>query len=307
MRLDYYYYLIRLVEVGSLSKAAATLYVSPQGLSKAIQQMNDELNTTIFYRDKHGLHLTSAGETVYEAAKKIVAIQDTLKKRLTSYANAPEDSEMVIYASPHINIAFLHRCINKYFRKNSKAKFKLVEMPPLDICKVRSITGNKLCMFSLLETELDPFLSTLEDGYSFREIARSRVLLRVANTSPLAIRKAVSFEDLNNYDLALYSEEKTAVKALFGNDSVTKIGVLVSDYARLCEMIAKDNTLVGLTDTLIEQNLKFPSVKAVPLKNNVDTIYGYLVKDDTPFTPEAEGLLAVIFEELQIDPHMPRD
>lgn len=299
MRLEYYYYLIRLVDAGSLSKAAASLYVSPQGLSKAIQQMSAELGVPIFYRDKNGLHLTSAGNEVYKAAKQITAIHDSLKETLHPYANDALMSETIIYSSSHINVAFLHRALSKYYRKNPKAKIKLIELPPWEICKIRDVPDNAIRFFSLVEPTLDTFLDSLGSDYAFHELDRVPVLCRVSDQSPLAAQRKIYRNDLKEYSLALFSDEHEVVDTLFGPSASSKVGILVTNYPLLCELISNDKSLVGVTDLLIERNLRFPSVKAVPLEPTVYTVYGYIVRKDIQLSPTIVGLLEVICDELQ--------
>ena len=42
MRTEYLDYFVKVVEIGTISAAAELLYISPQGLSQAIQQLEKE-------------------------------------------------------------------------------------------------------------------------------------------------------------------------------------------------------------------------------------------------------------------------
>lgn len=79
MRLEYLNYFAAVVEYGSISKAAAAIYISPQGLSQAIQQLERELNVQLFYRQGSRLTLTKAGEEVYHTASKITGLTQALR------------------------------------------------------------------------------------------------------------------------------------------------------------------------------------------------------------------------------------
>ena len=47
MRTEYLDYFVKVVEIGTISAAAELLYISPQGLSQAIQQLEKELGAVL--------------------------------------------------------------------------------------------------------------------------------------------------------------------------------------------------------------------------------------------------------------------
>ena len=56
-------YVLAIAKCGSLSQAAAKLYISQPALSEAIQNLEDELGFSIFSRSHLGMSLTSEGES----------------------------------------------------------------------------------------------------------------------------------------------------------------------------------------------------------------------------------------------------
>ena len=65
-------YFLKLYETGSMHKAAETLYISQQGLSKSIQELEKDLRVKLFYRQASGVVPTEAGSYFYEEAKKML-------------------------------------------------------------------------------------------------------------------------------------------------------------------------------------------------------------------------------------------
>ena len=51
---------------GNFSAAAKQLYISQPAVSKAVAKLEEELDTTLFYRTTKGVQLTDAGETLYQ-------------------------------------------------------------------------------------------------------------------------------------------------------------------------------------------------------------------------------------------------
>ncbi|MGV0840299.1 LysR family transcriptional regulator, partial [Mycolicibacterium porcinum] len=64
---------IAIGEAGSLTAAAASLHVSQQALSSSMQQLEKELNATLFRRDGRRLTLTPAGELLLAEGRTLLA------------------------------------------------------------------------------------------------------------------------------------------------------------------------------------------------------------------------------------------
>ena len=75
MRLEQFEFLIVVAQKKSMQKAAAELHTSVQNVSKSIKQLEDELNTPVFIRNKFGVFLTQEGEAIYNIAKNIMEIE----------------------------------------------------------------------------------------------------------------------------------------------------------------------------------------------------------------------------------------
>jgi DNA-binding transcriptional LysR family regulator len=59
-------YFSTLGKIGSISKAADTLYLSRQGLSKSIRSIEEHLGVKLFRRDANGVTLTQSGQRLLE-------------------------------------------------------------------------------------------------------------------------------------------------------------------------------------------------------------------------------------------------
>jgi DNA-binding transcriptional LysR family regulator len=58
------HYFERVAQSGSVRAAAEVLHVAPSAVSRAVQQLEQELGVALFDRTSRGLHLTAAGETL---------------------------------------------------------------------------------------------------------------------------------------------------------------------------------------------------------------------------------------------------
>jgi DNA-binding transcriptional LysR family regulator len=80
-----------LCEEKSFSKAAKKLYISQQGLGKSIKQMEDELDTVLFYRSPRGIELTEAGRV----------LQSSLHIYMNSYEHAIDSVQQLKTNTKH--------------------------------------------------------------------------------------------------------------------------------------------------------------------------------------------------------------
>ena len=60
--LNLYNIFIMVAQSGNLSEASKKLFISQPAVSKAIRQLENELDTTLFYRSSRGVKLTEEGD-----------------------------------------------------------------------------------------------------------------------------------------------------------------------------------------------------------------------------------------------------
>jgi DNA-binding transcriptional LysR family regulator len=88
-------YVVTTVEAGSMTAAAATLFVAQPALSRAIRALERELGTALFARAGRGVVLTGPGEAFVARARAVLRSLDRLRDIGDS-----ADAELVIAATP---------------------------------------------------------------------------------------------------------------------------------------------------------------------------------------------------------------
>lgn len=76
---------IKVVEEGSITKAAAALQMTQPPLSILIRKFEEELNVTLFNRSGRYLELTPSGTFLYEQGKELLDISGNIKRELVEY------------------------------------------------------------------------------------------------------------------------------------------------------------------------------------------------------------------------------
>ena len=77
-----YQFIATVAELHSITKAAQKLYISQPALTRIILSVENELGTPLFNRSVLPIQLTYAGERYLQEAKRILSIDDSLRKEL---------------------------------------------------------------------------------------------------------------------------------------------------------------------------------------------------------------------------------
>lgn len=78
-------YFLSVADTRSFVSAASKLFISRQAISKAISQLEDELNVELFMRGSNGAFLTPAGIMFYERVRTLVMELDDLSADMKNY------------------------------------------------------------------------------------------------------------------------------------------------------------------------------------------------------------------------------
>ena len=78
-------YFLSVADTRSFVSAAGKLFISRQAISKAISQLESELNVELFMRDSNGAFLTPAGVMFYERVRTLVMEFDNLGADMKNY------------------------------------------------------------------------------------------------------------------------------------------------------------------------------------------------------------------------------
>jgi len=85
MRMEQLKYLVDIAETKSMSKTAERLFVSPQAVSKAIKQLENELDVELMTRTSTGVTVTGIGERIVGAAQNILKEEQHMGQMIAEY------------------------------------------------------------------------------------------------------------------------------------------------------------------------------------------------------------------------------
>ncbi len=76
-------YLLTVAEERNITSASKKLYISQPALSRLILNLEHELGTELFIRDRGNLHLTQAGEVYLRGCRAVLAISNSVAKEIS--------------------------------------------------------------------------------------------------------------------------------------------------------------------------------------------------------------------------------
>lgn len=88
-------YFVRIVELGSVSRAAADLYTAQPALSQQIAKLEDELKVKLLARSARGVVATEAGEVFYRHARAMLRQAELMKSDVQHAGEHPQGTVSV--------------------------------------------------------------------------------------------------------------------------------------------------------------------------------------------------------------------
>ncbi len=101
-------YAVEIAKAGSISKAAENLCVSQPNLSRAIKELEKELNIEIFERNAKGMSLTPDGEKLVSYGKKVLEELDYIERTIKNGGQEKKLFSISVPRASYIGDAIAH-------------------------------------------------------------------------------------------------------------------------------------------------------------------------------------------------------
>ena len=191
INLDWYRTFLVVADSKSLNDASNKLNIATSGISKTIKKIEETLGTTLFYRYKDGMKLTTFGKELYDYVDKGIATLD-LGEKLVLQNCSISSSYMIIGCPSHILSFYLMDSIN-----NMKNDYKDIK-----IKVIAGSNGNEL--LNLLEDHKIDFIvdgTNLDMEYNNIEIKKIREMENIfVSKEKIEIK---NLKELENYKFIL--------------------------------------------------------------------------------------------------------
>ncbi len=205
MNLTHLRYMVEVERQGSITKAAAALYMGQPNLSKAIKEMEREIGIPIFKRSAKGVVPTEKGQEFLQYAKAIIVQMDKMEELYKETGATRTDFQLMLPRASYITYAFTE-FMNKLSRTET-VDIKFKETNSLEA--INSVVECE-CTLAIIRYELaqeDFFTSLLnEKNLKFQEVWTYDYVVLMSEKSPLARETAIKTEQLEEYTEVVHGD-----------------------------------------------------------------------------------------------------
>ena len=273
-------YFLSVADTRSFVSAAGKLFISRQTISKAISQLETELNVELFMRDSNGAFLTPAGVMFYERVRTLVMELDNLGADMKSYGTRFHQ---------HIRMAFSVGVMSLFEPKLLECRSSLTN---LDIQYQES--PKELCLQLLQDHKADMIVTPTmvkDPMFVCDRLMASPLGILIQWNHALGELTEVELSDLQWIPLAVHSDHFSRELYPGGNLRVQYQGY---DFQRLFHLV--EQGLCGLILPQCFTGLIPAGTKWVPI---LDTPPWVLYKSYSK-TSEKNQLYSAVLDELHL-------
>ncbi|NBI05799.1 selenium metabolism-associated LysR family transcriptional regulator [Senegalia massiliensis] len=224
---------VQVIDSKSFSKAATNLYLTQPTVTSHIQNLEKEVGTALLNRSNKNITYTKAGSILYDYAKEIINLKDTVHFKLGEYKGKIEGNLLVesstipkLYILPYLLKDFIEIYPNVTIdmkRNNSKDVIKDILNNNMNFGIVGAKLDNKnLEYIELIEDELvlisSKCLNSKKDQkLNLDDIKGEKLIMRkVGSGSRLLLETALKQvnQNINKFNVVATSESNEAIKKL---------------------------------------------------------------------------------------------
>ncbi|WP_067962654.1 LysR family transcriptional regulator [Nocardiopsis trehalosi] len=256
-------YFIAVAEELHFGRAAERLGMAQPPLSRAIQRLERRLGVLLLDRDRHGVSLTGAGETLlHEGRAALDAVTAAARRtRRTGGADRPggRRGRLVLAVKAGASHELLHKLLDAYAAEPGAAE---IEVLPSGTCEQGEMLRDGRADVALMHK---PFNSLA--GFDSEELMTEGQIAVLPAGHPLAARKSLSLadvEDIPDLPLARWARHGAYRPGP---------GPEIHDQTQLAQLIALGRTVAVFPDSarawLWAEHAAVPLVDAPPVVTHI--------------------------------------
>ena len=227
-------------ECKNISRAAEQVYLTPQGLSKAIIRLENELEVSLFTRSQVGIIPTTYADALYSNSQEIIESLKNMKDRIVNIGNEKKKELVVAYTLGVIDYLGVDYILD-FQRAFPDIKLTIIQNPDV---RVDDMIRSEQVEMGIIAGPID---TTIYDGKLFTMHHHCLVMHK---DHPLAKKDFISYKDLDGEPLALEGREFRPYHNnmnRFMRNQVTPQIVLESTEIESTHRFASNNNGIGLS------------------------------------------------------------
>lgn len=263
-------YFVSIVEAQSISKAAHRLNVTQPALSKALKNLENELEIVLLIRKANSVKPTPIGMEVYNDCKEILKIFDnTINNWLTQDLNNTVLKQLTVLSIPAFN-KHLSNISSRLLILQPEIVLNIINVSPNDLLNHTFSNKALIAIGCWLnnEAENSVYSFALKHHYNLEPLISEPACLVLNPNHPLAAKELLEVSDLKNFSLVFTSypqEQQTYTQyycSLFRDCNVLRLNT----PSGIFETIAKNNNFATIDTFLSAGDSTFFHDKQIGLR-----------------------------------------
>ncbi|MFD2369091.1 LysR family transcriptional regulator [Brevibacillus sp. GCM10020057] len=285
-------YFVEVAKQKSFTRAAQTLHVSQPSISKMIKALEEELGVALLDRAERKMELTDAGELVFDHAKKVLQLLDSLSSSIGEIRNV-ERGRVKMGMMPTVG-SFLLPNVIALFKKH---------YPGIEI-EMKEYSA-KLLEIQVEQGSIDVGLTVLPadtDKFAAVPLQAEDLVAIVHREHWLADRQSVNLAELRDEAFILFTEEyaihDVVKQACLRSGFEPQVAYMSSLWDFVGELVATQLG-ISLVPRSIVRRLNNSELRTVDISHPViDWQYALIYRKDRYLSHAARAFIAFAKEHL---------
>lgn len=293
MTLQQLKYIIKIVEIGSITEAAKKLYISQPSLSNAVKDVEEEFAIEIFNRSSKGISLTIDGAEFLSYARQVVEQAELLESK---YLNKKKSRKFCSISTQHY--AFSVNAFVELIKESNEDEYEFTLRETRthdiisDVINFRSEIG-VIYLNDFNEKVIRKILK--ENNLEFNYLFEASPHIFISKTHPLSSKDYVILEDLEEYPHLSF--EQGEYNSFYYSEEILptiyrKKAIRVSDRATIFNLMIGLNGYTISTGVL-SKDLNGDDIVSIPLITNTSKkiSIGWIVNQKAVLSPTAKSYI----------------
>lgn len=305
MTLQQFRYIVEVSKHNSISKAASALYVTQPSISKAIQEIENDLGITVLDRTNKGVVFTKEGTELLFYAKMILEQTESV----VYHFNKQKTTDLTKFSISSQHYGFAIEAVANLMDYFAEHKYELTVREGKttevidDVCASRSILGI-LSLTDLNKGLFERYFISNSLEFTTLALLKQHVFLRKEH--PLANLKSITLDQLKNYPYLTYQQDDVLLhfaEEVINVDNISKL-VYLKDRGAMNNLLSNTDGY-NLGTGCIVANYMNPNIISIPLEGSNMIQVGYVKRKDV-FLSE-EHLIYINFLTAALSKSAPKD
>jgi DNA-binding transcriptional LysR family regulator len=288
--LQYYEYFYQVALMGNITKAANELFLTQPALSKAISNLESELNCKLFERTNKGVSLTLEGELLFQNVKRTFAQLNDTRTKIESLQKS-KSTLIRIGAGRDIFLTYLLKRITDFSRLHTDVSFRFsiedtntIEQYLMNNVLDIGITTQPLNKKLIFQRTLFPLSDCFIVGKRYQHLTNeTRTIFQLANYPLIMLsKKSVSRQHADRI-FAGYGLVATPLHEM-------------EDTSLISFMVQRDFGIGFVTENYVTDEIKNGFVYKVPIIEKFPERMATLTwTENTEFTSATKNLIDFLY------------